>query len=59
VPAQAGAATVDANDIVSVPTRDVDVKRLSRHRAIITLRAMAIGDAPGDDVVLICATRRA
>jgi len=41
VPAQAAAATVDANDIVSVPTRDVDVKRLSRHRAIITLDGVA------------------
>jgi hypothetical protein len=36
-PAQAASAPVDANDIVSVPTRDVDVKSLSRHRAIITL----------------------
>lgn len=40
-PTQADAATVDANDIVSVPTRDVDVKRLSRHRAIITLDGVA------------------
>ena len=36
-PAQAGAATVDADDVVSVPTRDVDLERISRHRAIITL----------------------
>ena len=40
-PAQASAAPVDANDIVSVPTRDVDVKPLSRHRAIITLDGVA------------------
>jgi hypothetical protein len=40
-PAQAAAAPVDANDIVSVPTRDVDVKSLSRHRAIITLDGVA------------------
>ena len=33
----AGAATIDADDVVSVPTRDVDVERISRHRAIITL----------------------
>jgi hypothetical protein len=40
-PANAAAAPVDANDIVSVPTRDVDVKPLSRHRAIITLDGVA------------------
>jgi hypothetical protein len=40
-PAQAVAATVDANDVVSVPTRDVDVERLSRDRAIITLDGAA------------------
>ena len=40
-PAQAASAPVDANDIVSVPTRDVDVKPLSRHRAIITLDGVA------------------
>ena len=40
-PAQAASAPVDANDIVSVPTRDVDVKSLSHHRAIITLDGVA------------------